>query len=198
MLLGVTGGIASGKSTFRRLLTAKHKFTVFDADESVHDLLAKDERVISAIRTHFGDSVLNFDGGINRPALREAVFTDNKLRKQLEEIIHPVVRHQWQLLRQSCMAKNMDFLAEIPLLFETSAENFFDATILVATSTPVQQVRLAARGLSPQIAQAMLASQCPMGEKEKRATVVVWNDGSLIGLEQQARMLIERLFPSPT
>jgi dephospho-CoA kinase len=173
-------------------------FAIFDADKCVHDLLAKDKSVISAILARFGDSLLSPDGGINRPALRETVFTDFQSRKQLEAIIHPVVRHRWQLLRQSCVEEDVDFLAEIPLLFETSAESYFDVTILVAASAPVQQTRLAARGLAPQIAQAMLASQCPMREKEKRATVVVWNDGTLAGLEQQARMLIERLFPSPS
>lgn len=198
MLLGITGGIASGKSTFRRLLAEKHNFAVFDADQYVHELLAKDHSIIAEIRAHFGDTTLAPDGGINRPALREAVFTDVKQRKQLEEIIHPAVRHRWQLLRQTCIAENKDFLAEIPLLFETNAENFFDATILVAVSTSVQQVRLASRGLNPQIAQAMLASQCPMGEKEKRATVVIWNDGTLAELEHQARLLTERLFPSPS
>ncbi len=195
MLLGLTGGIATGKSTFKRLLAEKHNFVVFDADQCVHSLLAEDQGVINQIRNHFGEDMIAVDGTVKRPALRNIVFTDDEQRKRLEEIIHPVVRSRWLELRQSCSSENKDFLAEIPLLFETSAEIFFDATMLVAASDRVQFHRLTARGLDPQIAQAMLASQCPMGEKEKRASVVVWNDGTLAELAHQARMLIERFFP---
>lgn len=195
MLIGLTGGIATGKSTFRQILAEKHDFVLFDADRCVHRLLSEDQSVIRNIRNQFGAKAIAADGTVNRPALREIVFPDAGKRKLLEHLIHPEVRSCWLNLRQSCAAENNDFLAEIPLLFETGAEKFFDLTILVAASDRIQRERLASRGLEPRIVEAMLASQCPIGEKDKRASVVIWNDGTFAELEHQALLLIERFFP---
>lgn len=194
MLLGLTGGIATGKSTFCRLLAAKHPFAVFDADTCVHDLLAEDPTVGKAIRHEFGPGVFSSDGSVDRPALRAIVFQNSDRRKALEEILHPLVRRRWEQLRTDCLSDGRDFLADIPLLFETNAADFFDATILVAASRKTQESRLAARGIGPATAQAMLASQWPVGQKFG-ASVVIWNDGSESALHRQADLLIESLFP---
>lgn len=198
MLIGLTGGIASGKSTFRNLLGKKHNFVTFDADRCVHELLAADKDVIAAICARFGDAVIAPNGSIDRPALRRIVFADTQQRKSLEQIIHPVVRSRWREQRQSCLEQKKDFLADIPLLFETHAQCYFDTTILVAASHSNQMQRLAVRGLSAETAQAMLASQSPISEKVKHASVVIWNDGAISELEHQARLLIESLFPLPS
>jgi dephospho-CoA kinase len=193
MLLALTGGLATGKSTFRQLLEARHAFVVFDADACVHGLLAGDQTAINAVVRRFGPGLINCDGGVSRPALRALVFHDPAARRDLEHILHPLVRDRWQALRGQCTASGRDFLAEIPLLFETSAEDHFDASVVVAASPQTQRSRLAARGLDPSTMQAMLASQLPLGEKMRRATAVVWNDGTPAALGRQADLLLERL-----
>ena len=195
MLLGLTGGIATGKSTFCRLLAARHSFVVFDADICVHDLLADDPGVAEGVRREFGPGVFAPDGSVDRAALRAIVFQNPDRRKTLEDILHPLVRRRWDQLRTDCLVQGRDFLADIPLLFETNAANFFDATILVAASRRTQESRLAARAIGPATAQAMLASQWPVGQKIATASVVIWNDGSESALHRQADLLIESLFP---
>jgi len=193
MLLALTGGIATGKSTFRQLLAERHAFVVFDADACVHELLSRDRPAIDAVVQRFGPGVLEVGGGVSRPALRSIVFHDPAARRDLEQIVHPLVRAHWQEQRGHCLAAGQDFLADIPLLFETSAEAHFDASILVAASPETQHARLAARNLDPATMQAMLASQLPLGEKIERASTVVWNDGTPAALGRQADLLLERL-----
>lgn len=193
MLLALTGGIATGKSTFRQLLAGRHPFAVFDADACVHELLSADRPAIEAVVQRFGPGVRGPGQGVSRPALRSIVFRDPAARRDLEEILHPLVRARWQEQRTRCLAEGRDFLADIPLLFETSAEAHFDASILVAASAETQRVRLAARHLDAATVEAMLASQLPLGEKIKRASTVVWNDGTPAALGRQADLLLECL-----
>jgi dephospho-CoA kinase len=194
MLLALTGGVATGKSTFRRLLAERHAFEVFDADAFVHELLAFDREIINAVHDAFGDRVLDASGAPNRAALRSLVFTDRAARQKLESILHPAVRSRWQETLSSCRDRKRDFLADIPLLYETAGEAYFDAVAVVAASPRVQRGRLAERGLDSGTIEAMLASQLPIGEKVSRATSVVWNDGTLGALARQADLLLERLF----
>lgn len=196
MLLGLTGGIASGKSTFLAMLSMRRDFACFDADRCVHDLLAADPDVARLVRDEFGTGALGFAGSIDRPALRRIVFGDPAKRKALENILHPRVRREWLRLRDECARVGKDFVADIPLLFETAAEEFFDATIVVAASRRSQLSRLAAKGIEAPMAEAMLASQWPLGDKIRMASVVVWNDGSVAALEHQADLLLGSLFPT--
>jgi dephospho-CoA kinase len=195
MFLALTGGVATGKSTFRRLLSERHAFEVFDADACVHELLASDREIINAVQLAFGDCVLDDSGLPDRAALRSIVFTDRAARQKLESILHPAVRSRWQQTLASCQVGERDFLADIPLLYETAAEACFDTVTVVAASPRVQRGRLAARGLDSGTIEAMLASQLPIGEKVSRATSVVWNDGTLGALARQADLLLERLLP---
>ena len=195
MLLGLTGGIAAGKSTFCRLLAERRPFVVFDADTCVHTLLAEDPIVAKAVRAEFGPGVFAPDGSIERAALRAIVFQNPRQRKALEQILHPIVRRRWEDLHLACRQDGRDLLADIPLLFETGAAVSFDSTILVAASRQTQEGRLAARGIGSATAQAMLASQWPVSDKFAPATVVVWNDGTEAALQRQAALVIESLFP---
>ena len=195
MLLGLTGGIATGKSTVAHLLGARSNFTAFDADACVHQLLATDTKVISAVRRVLNVADPNPSAPIDRAVLRRIVFTDPTARRRLEAILHPVVRQAWQALRAICVTEGRPFLADIPLLFETDAAAHFDATILVAASPATQRSRLAARGLAPDLIAGMLASQWPIGPKLPLADHVIWNDGSPAELERQCSLLLEQLFP---
>ena len=194
MLLALTGGVATGKSTFRRLLEERHTFEVFDADACVHDLLASDRAIIACVAREFGESALDSSGAVDRAVLRQIVFADREARQKLEAILHPAVRARWQEMLSSRQAASKDFLADIPLLYETSAEGYFDAVAVVAASPKIQRERLAARGLDSGTVDAMLASQLPIGDKVGCATTVVWNDGTLGALARQADLLLERLF----
>ena len=193
MLIALTGGIASGKTTFRQLLVDRHPCEVFDADACVHSLLSSDPVAVSAIAETFGDGVISEGGQVDRPALRPLVFADPEARRRLEAILHPAVRSRWQAQLEACRVSGRDFLADIPLLFETSGQDYFDATVVVAASAATQRERLAARGFGLETAEAMLASQWPMLEKISRATAVVWNDGTLRALAHQADLLLECL-----
>ena len=192
MLLGLTGGIATGKSTAARLLHDLADLTAFDADACVHELLATDQEVISAIRLEFSLP----DAPLDRAVLRQIVFHDPEARRRLESILHPVVRARWQGLADDCRAHGRHLLADIPLLFETDAASAFDATIVVAASPQVQRQRLASRGLDLKMIDAMLASQWPIGQKVGLADHVIWNDGSPAELERQCALLLDALFPT--
>jgi dephospho-CoA kinase len=192
MLLGLTGGIATGKSTAARLLHDLADLTAFDADACVHELLATDHEVISTIRLEFSLP----DAPLDRAMLRQIVFRDPEARRRLEGILHPVVRARWQGLAHDCRAHGRRLLADIPLLFETGAASAFDATIVVAASPQVQRQRLADRGLDQKMIDAMLASQWPIGQKVALADHVIWNDGSPAEVERQCALLLDALFPT--
>jgi len=196
MTIGLTGGIACGKSTFARILRADHDFEYFSADECVHELLASDSQVVKEVVNCFGSNVVGPDGGISRPALRRIVFGDRKARHRLEAILHPRVRDRWQAQREHCISSGRHLLADIPLLFETGAEPLFDRVVVVAASAGTQMTRLASRSLTPAEAEAMLASQAPIVQKIRQASIVVWNDGDQTSLLRQASLAAELLFAS--
>jgi dephospho-CoA kinase len=192
MLLGLTGGLATGKSTLSRFLQELQEFVVFDADNCVHELLSSDPRIISAVR---GEFALAENLPVDRAVLRELVFSDPDRRRRLEAILHPAVRAKWEAMAATCRVNGKQFLAEIPLLFETGANAFFDTTIAVASSAATQRARLAARGLGPSMVDAMLASQWSVGQKVTSADHVIWNDGSLAELRRQASLLLQHILP---
>lgn len=194
MLLGLTGGVATGKSAFRQMLARAHPFTTFDADACVHQLLSTDGDIIRAVSHEFSLPQHEPPIPIDRALLRQRVFSHPSARRRLEAIIHPVVRQRWMARRSECLDLGQDFLADLPLLFETAAAPHFENVVVVAASTETQRIRLTARGLEPRMAEAMLASQWPIGQKVAEADHVVWNDGSLAGLERQASLLLGYLF----
>ena len=192
MLLGLTGGIATGKSTVARILRDRTGIPFFDADACVHELLAADAEITATVRRAFALP----DAPIDRRALGEMIFRDPEARRRLEAILHPAVRKKWQAMAAECRAANRDFLADIPLLFETGANTVCNTIVVVAASPAIQRHRLAARGVEPEIIEGMLASQWPMGQKVSAADHVIWNDGSLAELERQSELLLDALFPT--
>jgi dephospho-CoA kinase len=196
MIIGLTGGIAAGKSTIRELLAAGRDLRVFDADGCVRRLLDTDPRIASEIRAMFGSDFLRPDGTPDRARLREAIYGNPDARRRLESLIHPPVRAEWLALRDKCLAEGTDMLADIPLLYETGAESYFDSVVVVACSASQQLGRLETRGIGRPMAEAMLASQWPIGQKVVRADFVIWNDGSLAALGRQTELLANQLFPA--
>jgi len=186
--VAVTGSFASGKSTFVRILGSLGAETV-SADEIVHDLLATDEEAISRIVERFGDGVLG-ERGVDRRVLGGKVFGDPEALRDLEEILHPLVRRE---TKRRVAASDADlFVAEIPLLFEGERGGDFDYTVAVTVPEERRRVWAARRGVDEEALRAIEARQLPAEEKARRADVVVQNDGTLDRLREQAEKLQER------
>jgi len=192
--IGITGGVATGKSSFTRVFLQHWPAEFIDADACVHDLLATDRELLAEIRTTFGDQVISADGTFDRKAMREIAFADPTARTRLEGLIHPRVRARWLPKAQAARGNGLRFVADIPLLFETGAEVECDWVLVVACSPQVQRSRMELnRGLAPELITRMIESQLDLAAKMSRADFVVWNDGSPAALEEQARLFAATL-----
>ncbi len=186
--VGLTGGIASGKTTVLEMLRQRGARTI-SADAVVHTLLAECAPLKQAIRREFGDSVMLAGGGVDRGALGRLVFSDESLRRRLEALIHPLVhQHINAWLDEDAGRANIN-VAEIPLLFETESNYHFDVTIVVWTEQRLQLHRLQKKALGADEIQARIASQMPLDEKASRADFVVRNVGNLSELSRQVEKL---------
>lgn len=189
-LIGVTGGIATGKSTFVRSLARQLPGATYDADRVAHELLAGDPAIRLAVETAFGDGYYDTDGIPDRPRLRELIFSDDLHRRRLEEILHPAIRVRWETQARSAVENNEWLYVDLPLLYETGAERRFDRVIVVACSLATQRHRLEAnRGLDTEIAAKILAAQLDLKTKISRADHLVWTDSTTDSLDTQAALL---------
>ena len=189
-VLGVTGGVATGKSSFTGLLLRHLPAELFDADQAAHDLLAHDATIRQAVAETFGTDACDAGGNPDRAKLRPLVFDDEAKRRQLERILHPAIRARWIARATETGRTGGWFVVDIPLLFETQAEASFDRIIVVACSPRTQRRRLAEpRGLSAGLAEKIITSQLDLATKINHAQHVIWNDSTLDCLERQARHL---------
>lgn len=189
MTVAVTGPFASGKSTFVRLLGELGAETV-SADEIVHDLLAEDRETITQVVQRFGESILG-EQGIDRRALGNRVFGDPEALRDLEDILHPLVRRETD---RRIAATGADlFVAEIPLLFEGGRSGTFDYTVAITVPEGRRRAWAAERGVDGEALRGIEARQFSGEEKARRADLVVQNDGGLDKLRRQAEELRERL-----
>ncbi len=194
LLVGLTGSIASGKSTVSEALAARGA-TIVDADALAREAVAPGTSALERIAARWGAGVLRADGTLDRAALRQIVFTDPAARGELERIVHPDV----EVLRERAVAAARAagatiIVCDIPLLFERQLESRFDVVVFVEASDEVRLVRLTARrGLSDADARAMMAAQLPNAVKRKRADITITNDGSLDALHGQVATLWARL-----
>ncbi|MEP6673382.1 MAG: dephospho-CoA kinase [Chthoniobacter sp.] len=197
--LGITGGVATGKSSFSRALLRYLSAEIFDADRCAHDLLAEDEGVQKAVVAAFGDDVIGQDGRPDRARLREIVFANPGKRRHLEQILHPIIRDRWMGLAGEAARSDHWFCADIPLLYETNAQSHFAAVIVVACAPRTQRARLREqRQLPNEIAENIIASQFDLTTKVAQADYLIWNDSSDSCLDRQARLLagaLHRRFP---
>ncbi len=190
-VIGITGGISTGKSTFcgclREILPGA---TFFSADEEAHALVELPE-LKEEIRAEFGGTVFSRDSDLNRARLRAIIFADATKKHALERILHPRIRRQWRAEAKRHRNSPKFFFADIPLLYETGGEILCDRVVVVACSQKVQLARLRKR-MSVRISEAkqMIESQTPLEEKIRRADHVVWNNGDRASLMEQARFLV--------
>ena len=191
-VIGITGGISTGKSTLcacLREIVPSAKF--FDADHAAHQLVDFDPEVKKEIRHEFGSAIFSADQELNREKLRRIVFNDAAKRRALEQILHPRIRRQWSAEAETHRNSPDFFLADIPLLYETGGERLCDRVVVVACSNKTQVRWLMERMLVERsAAEQMINSQMPLDEKIRRADHVVWNNGFRTVLADQARCLV--------
>lgn len=187
--IGITGGVATGKSTFcdcLRPFFPNAKF--FDADRAAHELVDLAE-IKGELATAFGSEIFLKTGDLNRATLRAIVFGDAAKRRALEQILHPRIRRQWSALAETHHQSHEFFFADIPLLYETDGEKLCDRVVVVACSREIQLARLNKKAIRPKEAEQMISAQMSLPEKIRRADHVVWNNGERSVLEEQARLL---------
>jgi dephospho-CoA kinase len=188
-VIGITGSIASGKSTFRDFLAPLLPGQVVDADAIARSLLEEDPDVRAEVLAAISPDAFKPDGSPDRVKIRQIIYSDPVAKARLEAILHSRVRKTWLEEAEVARRKNRHLLVDIPLLFETGAETHFDCVITVACSPDIQLARLAARGLDPGLARKIILAQMPVPEKIARSGHVVWNDGNLSALKAQAGYL---------
>ena len=192
--IGLTGNIASGKSTvvelFRRWGAA-----IIDADQLAREAQAPGTEVLAAIVRRFGGDVLTSDGALDRAALRSKVMGDDQALGALNGIVHPAVqRRRAQLLDEARARGERIVINDIPLLFEALDPKDFDAVVLVDAPPAVRRARLRLlRGLTNAEADAMIAAQMPSDRKRGKSQYVIDNDGSKEALEQKAKAVFDEL-----
>jgi dephospho-CoA kinase len=191
--IGLTGGIACGKSTLAEMLRARG-WEVIDTDRIAREILEIGQPAYKNVVDAFGPNILQADKSIDRKVLGRLVFADPSLRAKLNEITHPVIRSVWQHEREERARTHPDqFLAVmIPLLFECELEKAFTSVWCVGASRSTQLRRLEARGLTSAEAAQRIESQMPVSAKMSRSTVAFWNEGTGDALQRQ----IDQLSPS--
>jgi dephospho-CoA kinase len=189
--LGITGGIAMGKSMCGEVLRSMG-IPVVDTDDLARALVAPGEPSLAEIRRAFGPTVITPDGTLNRSALAQRVFASTDERATLEAILHPRIRDGWLRQTRRWKEEGQPVVAVIiPLLFETQAEAHFRATVCVSCSQVTQFGRLRARGWDPDQSRARLEAQWPVEKKMSLANFVVWTEGVIENHRAQVERIIQ-------
>lgn len=194
IVAGLTGGIASGKSTVARMF-AELGAAVVSADAIAREIVASGMPALDEIRTAFGENVILPDGTLDRRRLGDIVFSDTAKRRQLEEITHPRIRETMARRIDDAARRGQPVIAETPLLFESDASlALVDVVIVVYISPELQLQRLMARdGLSREEAQARIDAQLPLAEKVMRADFVIDNEGDPASTRSQVARIWQEL-----
>jgi dephospho-CoA kinase len=190
--IGITGGLATGKSLVAGLLRERGAVT-FSADEAARAVVAPGSPILRRIAATFGPEYLLPDGSLDRAKLGARVFDDPDARHTLESLTHPpILEHLRSQMDAARRAGPPDAViaVEVPLLFEAGMEDWFDKVVVVACSERAQVARLAARdGLSAEEARRRIAAQMPLAEKIARADYVVWNEAAKEEIRSQVAKL---------
>lgn len=189
-IVGLTGGIASGKTTVAAWLKDRGA-TVLDADALAREALTPGGACFEAVKSTFGPGILLGDGSIDRQALGTLVFSDERARNKLNSLVHPHV-----LARLQSLSRQADGLVvwDVPLLFEAGFDGFCRAIVAVTASEQVRVKRLKERnGATEEQALARIRSQMPEEEKAARASYVLVNEGSLKELKKKVETVYDAL-----
>ena len=192
--IGITGGVATGKSAVSRqlleLLSQVMPVELFSSDFEARRLTDSDLAVQEEIRAAFGVQVFDAEGNLARGRLRDLVFLDGSARKVLETILHPRIRDAWM----SRIGGDGLLLAEIPLLYETGAETYFSRVVVTACSRASQVERIVVeRRLLKELAEQIIQAQMDLEEKIRRADWVVWTDCPAAITAQQVNLISQEV-----
>nr|WP_302104569.1 dephospho-CoA kinase [Polycladomyces sp. WAk] len=195
VIVGLTGGIATGKSTVSRML-AERGAHIIDADQVAREVVEPHTEGWHRIRVRFGEEVFHPDGTLNRQALGARVFRDTAAREELNRLLHPLIVERMQILTEQCRARDPDGIVvwDTPLLIEGNLTKSVEKVIVVYIPEWLQLQRLIARdGLSEEEARRRIASQLPIEEKKRFADILIDNSGSLAETERQVDQLWKSL-----
>mgnify|MGYP000314586583 FL=1 len=192
-IIGITGGIASGKSTVTNYLRQKG-YQVIDADQVVHELQAKGGKLYQALVSWLGSAILNEAGELDRPKLSQLIFSSQENLAKSSRLQNDIIRQELANRRDQLAKIEETFFMDIPLLFEQDYADWFDEVWLVYVNPETQIKRLKARnGYSQEEAQQRLASQMKLEDKVPYADFVIKNDGNLEELIEQIDKKLRRL-----
>ncbi|AZQ41669.1 dephospho-CoA kinase [Streptococcus periodonticum] len=192
-IIGITGGIASGKSTVTNYLRQKG-YQVIDADQVVHELQAKGGKLYQALISWLGSAILNEAGELERPKLSQLIFSSQENLAKSSQLQNDIIRQELANRRDQLAKTEETFFMDIPLLFEQDYADWFDEVWLVYVNPETQIKRLKARnGYSQEEAQQRLASQMKLEDKVPYADFVIKNDGNLEELIEQIDKKLRRL-----
>ena len=192
-IIGITGGIASGKSTVTEFLR-QQGYKVIDADQVVHELQEPGERLHQALLSAFGSATLQEDGRLDRPKLGAMIFGNPKLLAQSSQIQNQIIREELARRRDLLAETEAVFFMDIPLLFELDYEAWFDQIWLVDVTEETQLSRLMSRNaLSQEEAEKRIAAQLSLKEKRNRVNLIIDNNGLQELTYQQLRDAIQKL-----
>ena len=192
-IIGITGGIASGKSTVTEFLR-QQGYQVIDADQVVHELQEPGGRLYQALLSTFGSAILQEDGCLDRPKLGAMIFGNPKFLAQSSQIQNQIIREELAGRRDLLAEMEDIFFMDLPLLFELQYEDWFDQIWLVDVTEETQLSRLMTRNALSQVeAEKRIAAQLSLQEKRKRADVLIDNNGSLEATRQQIRDALQKL-----
>ena len=191
-IIGITGGIASGKSTVTNYLRQKG-YQVIDADQVVHELQAKGGKLYQALVRWLGSAILNEAGELDRPKLSQLIFSSQENLAKSSQLQNAIIRQELADRRDQLAKTEETFFMDIPLLFEQDYADWFDEVWLVDVSKGTQLERLMARNnLSQEEAQQRIAAQLSLAEKRQRAEIVIDNNGALSDTLKQVQALLDK------
>lgn len=193
MIIGLTGSIASGKSTVSAMLKEKG-YPIVDADKIARLVVEPGTPVIEKIGEAFGSEVIQEDGSLHREKLGALIFGNEENRKKLNGIIHPAIRAEMLNQKETYLANGANtIIMDIPLLFESKLQSFVEKIIVVTVTPEIQKERLMKRNeLTEQEATKRIASQLPLSIKEAGADAVIDNNGTIENTAEQLDVLLEK------
>ena len=190
-IIGITGGIASGKSTVTNFLR-QQGFQVVDADAVVHQLQKPGGRLFEALVQHFGQKIILENGELNRPLLASHIFSNPDEREWSKRTQGEIIREELATLRDQLVQTEAIFFMDIPLLFEQDYASWFNETWLVYVDRDIQVERLMKRDhLSKDESESRLAAQWPLDKKKDLTSHVLDNNGNQDQLLTQVHILLE-------
>lgn len=191
MILGLTGGIASGKSTVSNIFK-KYGIYIADADKIAKELGNRKD-VIDEIGEKISKTVINKNGSVDRAKLKEIVFSDKSKLEILNKIYHPKIREEFKKIKLNS-SKNDIIIFDVPLLFETGMYTLCDKNILVYVNEDIQIERLIARdGITKELAKKIIDSQMSLDEKKLKSDILIENNDSLEELEKKVEMVYKKI-----